>query len=229
MSMLVILYKNKIKKEMGNLNIVGSVKSLPSFDEIMEWDNDKLKRVHYLLFDEAVYPGFGLTDSEREDERYEIDNYANAVHSVYVSRGFVYKSKVRIITLSNGKRVANFSSAHNFDFEDGSVLPAISDERAIELSLQLSEDVNERGDVRMEYDITREIEIEMDYWKRVHKLGEVDVVFCPYPMMEILWRNSRNNMFDDEKAEAYMESMPFRSVYRVSRVSKLVSITKQCL
>ena len=38
--------------------------------------------------------------------------------------------KRHITTLTNGKKVANFSSPHEFKFTDGSILPAVSDELA---------------------------------------------------------------------------------------------------
>jgi hypothetical protein len=36
----------------------------------------------------------------------------------------------QIVILSNGKRVANFSSPHEFKFVDGTILPAVSNEDA---------------------------------------------------------------------------------------------------
>lgn len=40
-----------------------------------------------------------------------------------------------VVTLTNGLRVANFSSPHTFNFEDGSILGACRPERALSLKL----------------------------------------------------------------------------------------------
>ena len=44
-----------------------------------------------------------------------------------------------IITLSNGKKVANFSSPHPFTFTDGSVIPAVSNEESERLKVTFIE------------------------------------------------------------------------------------------
>lgn len=46
------------------------------------------------------------------------------------------KHKYPVTTLTNGLRVANFSSAHEYHFVDGSVLPACSAERCEWLSME---------------------------------------------------------------------------------------------
>jgi hypothetical protein len=134
-----------------------------------------------------------------------------------------------ILTLSNGKRVANFSSPHVFLFEDGSVLSAVSGEHATSLSLIISEDeLNDKGDISIEHSISPAIEEEIEFWKAKHEAGEVDVVFCPFPMMQALWHNCRENLHAPAVQE-YMESMPFRSILTANRLTKEVSIHKQCL
>ena len=133
----------------------------------------------------------------------------------------------QIIRLSNGKRVANFSSPHVFTFEDGTVMPAVSVEESKRLSLVIEEDeINDKGDIMIEHTLSRDIEIEVDFWKEQHEQGNVDVVFCPFPMIQALWHNVRNNLHAPQE---YMESMPFRSVWTVDRVTKAISISKQCL
>jgi hypothetical protein len=135
-----------------------------------------------------------------------------------------------VLTLSNGKRVANFSSPHRFLFEDGSVLLPVSIEESKRLSMIVEENqLNDRGDTTIEHSLPDAIEIEMQYWKELHKQGKVDVVFCPYPMIRAIWTNVRNNMADDSEVEKYMLSMPFRSVCTVNRLTKASSITKQYL
>ena len=48
-----------------------------------------------------------------------------------------------IVTLSNGLRVANFNSPHAFEFEDGTILSAVSNEIAEETKLD-NEDVEKQ-------------------------------------------------------------------------------------
>ena len=54
-----------------------------------------------------------------------------------------------IITLSNGKKVANFSSPHPFTFTDGSVIPAVSKEESERLKVNFieTEHPDKSGDI----------------------------------------------------------------------------------
>ena len=45
----------------------------------------------------------------------------------------------KIFTLKNGLRVANFSSPHPFTFTDGTIIPAVEDEKARNLMLEVKE------------------------------------------------------------------------------------------
>src|SRR5687768_14816921 len=100
-----------------------------------------------------------------------------------------------IITLSNGKKVGNFSSPHPFTFEDGSVLPAVSNEEAMRLKVHFIEssimdhEGDEScipGDVELEFKLSRAVIIEMNKWKDLQKEDKVDVVFCPLPMIQAI-------------------------------------------
>jgi hypothetical protein len=127
---------------------------------------------------------------------------------------------MEIITLSNGKRVANFSSPHSFKFEDGSVLPSQSPEIAEKLKVTFIETElhDGSGDVYLEFELSERVRIEMDRWMRVWKEHAVDVVYCPLPMITAL------------KQEGYnLISSPFRSIRIEDRIKKLVSIHKQCI
>jgi hypothetical protein len=127
--------------------------------------------------------------------------------------------KSRIITLSNGKKVANFSSPHPFTFTDGTVLPAVSPEEAERLKVTFIEDVSDNGDVKLSFDLSEAIFISINQWIDLYSLQHaVDVVFCPLPMITVLnerWGNVLNT--------------PFRAVRIEDRNQKLVSITKQCI
>jgi hypothetical protein len=123
-----------------------------------------------------------------------------------------------IITLTNGKRVANFSSPHPFTFTDGSILPAVSNEDAKILSINFNETIHENGDVELEFELTQDVSFSIGYWMRRFENGEVDVVYCPLPMLVAM----KNIGFDIKKS-------PFRSIRIEDRINKLVSIDKQCI
>ena len=90
-----------------------------------------------------------------------------------------------IITLSNGKKVANFSSPHPFTFTDGSVIPAVSDEESERLKVTFIEDEHqdESGDISLRFELSTDVMFEMRYWVAMYNVGYVDVVFCPLPMI----------------------------------------------
>ena len=86
-----------------------------------------------------------------------------------------------IITLSNGKKVANFSSPHPFTFTDGSVIPAVSKEESERLKVTFieNEHSDESGDMSLRFELSRDVMFEMRYWVAMYNVGYVDVVFCP--------------------------------------------------
>jgi hypothetical protein len=88
-----------------------------------------------------------------------------------------------IITLSNGKRVANFSSPHSFTFTDGSEIPAVDAEESVRLKVTFNEDIDEDGDVRLDFTLSDAVIEEMKYWMKLWINKEVDVVFCCLPMI----------------------------------------------
>lgn len=123
-----------------------------------------------------------------------------------------------IIILSNGKRVGNFSSPHSFTFEDGMVLPAVSNSVSELLKIQFVETEYPNGDVSLDFSITPEVRVEMDTWMRYYHNADVNVVFCPLPMVVAL----KNEGYD-------LINSPFRSIRIEDRIKKLVSINKQCI
>lgn len=126
-----------------------------------------------------------------------------------------------IITLSNGKRVGNFSSPHPFTFTDGSVLPPVSNDEANRLKIKFIEDVDEDGDVNLDFDLTDDVVDEMGVWMFLHKESKVDVVLCPLPMLTAM----RSGMWSNWM----IKKSPFRTIRMEDRIKKLVSIDKQCL
>lgn len=125
-----------------------------------------------------------------------------------------------IVTLSNGKRVANFSSPHSFTFEDGTVLPAVSKDEAERLKVTFIEkELTKRpGDIELSFDLSPELILEIQKWQLLWLVNDVDVVFCPLPMITAMKENGYG-----------IEDTPFRSVRMEDRNKKLVSIHKQCI
>ncbi len=124
-----------------------------------------------------------------------------------------------IVTLSNGKKVANFSSPHDFIFEDESVLPKVSAEEAERLKVNFIEKELNNGDIELSFSLSDVVFAQMTKWIDMHRKGEVDVVFCPLPMISCIKETY------GPQARLY----PFRSIRIEDRVKKLVSIHKQCI
>jgi hypothetical protein len=128
--------------------------------------------------------------------------------------------KNSIITLSNGKRVGNFSSPHSFTFEDGSVLPKVSDaesERLCVTFIEVPVEDGQPGDIELKFEISQSVLFEMSYWQSLFLNNLVDVVFCPLPMIKTLKDQGKD-----------LKNTPFRAIRMVSRTDKRVSIEKQC-
>lgn len=126
-----------------------------------------------------------------------------------------------IVTLTNGKRVANFSSPHPFTFTDGTVLPAIDTEKSEKLKVLFKEKLeNMQGDVSLSFSLTYNIREEMTEWMHKWVDGEVDIVFCPLPMLVAI---------AGEMGEKSLLRSPFRGIRMEDRIKKLASIDKQCL
>lgn len=129
-------------------------------------------------------------------------------------------SEYEILTLSNGKRVGNFSSPHSFEFTDGSILPAVSNELAEKYKVTFEEIELDKGDVKLSFELSSEIYQRMNEWVTLHRSNNVDVVFVPLPMLTAL---------KEGHTEPYLLSLPFRAIRIEDRIKKLVSISKQCI
>jgi hypothetical protein len=123
-----------------------------------------------------------------------------------------------IITLSNGKKVINFSSPHDFHFVDGTILPRVSDEDAERLKVTFIENLHDNGDVELSFNLGPEIGTRMMECKTLWDNDLVDVVYCPLPMITAL----KESGYD-------LKNSPFRAIRIEDRIKKLVSIDKQCL
>lgn len=127
-----------------------------------------------------------------------------------------------ITTLSNGKKVANFSSPHEFAFTDGSILRAHNAETSNKLKINFIEDVAPNGDVSLKFELTEEVLEKMGEYMLLYKIKAVDVVFCPLPMIVAIKE-------EPTLGTSYLYASPFRAVRIEDRIKKLVSIDKQCI
>jgi hypothetical protein len=126
----------------------------------------------------------------------------------------------KIISLANGKRIANFSSPHPFTFDDGTVLGAVSDDIAQHLKTTIVETVHQdgSGDIELTITLSESVQQEMAYWME-HR-NEVDVVFCPLMIVSAI---------KETHGMEYLKKSPFRTTRLVDRVTKVNSSEKQCL
>ena len=128
-----------------------------------------------------------------------------------------------IITLSNGKKVGNFSSPHYFQFTDGSILESQSNAVAEKLKVDFIEkELGTNGDIELDFSLSINVKNAMNDWMELWVNKQVDVVFCPLPMITAI---KQSTWF----GESWLRESPFRSVRIEDRINKLVSIHKQCL
>lgn len=91
-----------------------------------------------------------------------------------------------VVTLKNGVRVANFSSPHPFTFDDGTVLPACSPERARSLILEQAELSMQR--VRWT-DIEHSFELTPGVREAIAELQDdayITIILVPLPVMQAI-------------------------------------------
>lgn len=140
----------------------------------------------------------------------------------------------RLIVLSNGVSVANFSSPHTFEFEDGNVLPAVPNEEAQRLKVTILRHVMKRrngdqitNDVRMTFTLSDEVLIEMGEWIRaVHHLPNVVIIV---PLMHLQAMGDMRYVSKYPFDLVGHISRIFRSIVRTDRVKPEISISEFCV
>lgn len=139
------------------------------------------------------------------------------------------------VTLSNGIRVGNYSSPHEFDFEDGTVLHACTKGRAERLKVDFKESnshsmVGVRNtyvtNTALYFGLTPELRKDVDKilseWKGKDKYGrKYDVLIVPLPMLMAI----KSEMPDI----SIIFDTPFRSIRMVSRTKKVSRIDQFCI
>jgi hypothetical protein len=124
------------------------------------------------------------------------------------------------VTLTNGKVVANFSSPHPFHFEDGTVLPAVSNFLSEKLKIVFHEKEYDNGDIKLSFSLSNAVLEEIFEVMQLKDENHVDVVFCPLPMIVAI---------KEEFGEKWLINSPFRSIRVEDRINKVISINKQCI
>lgn len=140
---------------------------------------------------------------------------------------------MNIIELKNGLRVGNFSSPHDFKFDDGSILPAVSDKDAERLKVNFIEteipaNIHEDLGIKLislDFKLSDEVIDRMSEWETFQKDGFVDVVLIPLPMLTAM-KNDTDRLFTN--TEILLQS-PFRCIRIEDRINKLVSSSKFCI
>ena len=125
------------------------------------------------------------------------------------------------VTLSNGLCVVNFSSPHDFAFEDGNVLAACDPSITRALSLQRTEDIDIRicngvevEWVQIQFLITSDIMTALNY---LQGDDSIDVVIIPFPVLDAIRNIGQLYLYDK-----------CGTIYTVDRVSKTISTTRFC-
>lgn len=121
-------------------------------------------------------------------------------------------------TLTNGLRVANFSSPHPFTFEDQTVLEACDIERSRALSLISEEILTPNPANDRVYDVNLSFKVDPVSMRQLGWLEEqddIDVVIVPLPVISAL------------KA-AGIPLGKARTIRSVDRVKKICSCNKFC-
>lgn len=131
------------------------------------------------------------------------------------------------VTLTNGLVVANYSSPHPFLFEDGSILPACSNERAKLTMLYSNEVVVSTAfnymNIRLDWEITWFVQEDMLNITKAFTRNKLpwNIVITPLPVMQA---------WSKYIADKPIQHGPFRTGRLVDRLEpKKLSIDKFCV
>ncbi|MDF1573557.1 MAG: hypothetical protein P1P82_18280, partial [Bacteroidales bacterium] len=130
-----------------------------------------------------------------------------------------------IVTLSNGLRVTNFNSPHEFKFEDGTILPGRTPEEVewskVDMHPEVVSTDNGFSTVVMRPEMSDNAEWLIAYWsgRHLHFQRTIDIVITPLPVLIAMAKtHNQGNLLDS----------PFRTGVLVDRVNKILSIDKFC-
>jgi hypothetical protein len=130
----------------------------------------------------------------------------------------------KIYTLTNGLRVANFSSPHPFTFTDGTVIPERDKEFAKRMMLEVEEiPVKCRRrfkTIKPDFTLTHLVRDQIILWWTLYNMKKVDAVLLPLPVMTALLK---------EFTEKQVLKSPFVVIRVADRITKAIHIDKFCI
>lgn len=159
-----------------------------------------------------------------------------------------------IITLRNGLKIGNFSSPHTFEFVDGTILPAVSNEEAERLKIDFRENIIKDtiqvgfGDKRQRLDtqshsthvvidnielsfgLTDKVVGMIEAWESLHGNAEVDIVLIPLPMLTAMKAIGKAYKSGDyQMTRNQLLDSPFRCIRVENRTDRKISDRKFCV
>ena len=143
-----------------------------------------------------------------------------------------------VVNLSNGVRIANFSSPHIFTFTDERVLPACTKEHSEAMEISDNErlivhDITNSIEGEIEcYDVILNwsipeggaVDRELSYWVEQWTNDKIDIVIVPLPVMI-----GMKKQIKDRGDDINIEDTPFRVVRMATRDPKRAHIDRFCI
>lgn len=132
------------------------------------------------------------------------------------------------ITLKNGLRVANFNSPHPFVFDDGTVLPATTNQHSKDTMLLAHEEEIDNWShdiitIKLTYSLTARLMMEIDTWMIKYDNEKVDIVIIPFPMLQLV------KDYMKSKHDIDILKTPFRVCRFADRITKTLCSNKFCV
>jgi hypothetical protein len=126
---------------------------------------------------------------------------------------------MKTVKLTNGLVIGNFSSPHSFEFQDGSILPAVSNDEAERLKVtfieKLTPGLSDTKDCELVFELSYDVKDAMRDWMSLWSDEQVDIVLCCLPMIQAMKEDGYN-----------VKDMPFRSIIMTDRINKKISTCK---
>jgi hypothetical protein len=125
-------------------------------------------------------------------------------------------TRLKVVRLSNQLLVGNFSSPHDFTFDDSMRLKVNFNETVLDDKIiRHHENSQYISTVRLDFTLSEEVKWEMEMWYKMFKHNDVDIVLCPLPMIQALTQEGYTS--------GWLINSPFRAVRMKDRILKTVS------
>lgn len=138
--------------------------------------------------------------------------------------------KFPIATLTNGVKVMNFNSPHSFEFEDGTILNAVSNDiaKATQLDTQDIELQTIDGitmDVQKKFVMSQACLDHLIQAAQVAEVEDVRIILAPLPVISAVKDWQLNILI----SEFPILQQKLRTIYVVDRITKKISTKKFCV